>query len=82
MWKILFYALSLGSIYYCFKYLLLYIYGYFLKQIIDLDFFAIYTSCATVISNIYKAKGLDLKWSEWAIVSESSNQTNQILVFN
>lgn len=59
------------STYYCFKYLLLYKYDYFLKQIIDLDFFVIYTSCATIISNIYKAKVLDLKWSEWTIVSES-----------
>lgn len=65
LWKILFYALSLGSTYYCFKYLLLYKYGYFLQQIIDFDFFFIYTSCATVISNICKGKGLDLKWSEW-----------------
>lgn len=61
LWKILFHALSLGSICCCFKYLLLYKYGYFLKQIIDLVFSVIYTSHATVISNIYKAKGLDLK---------------------
>lgn len=67
--KMLFHASSLGSTYYCFKYLLLYNYGYLLKQIIGLDFFVVYTSCATVISNMYKAKGLVLKWSDGAIVS-------------
>lgn len=84
LWKKLIYALStmLGSTYYTFICLVLQKYGYFLKQIIDLDFFfVIYTSCATVISNIYKAKCLDLEWTEKVIISESWNQINKILVF-